>query len=401
MGAWVWPAYMGVLFGVIAFAVFLVPIVAVQYRLYGRFTPLRLLGAAAVSIYGAALLAYTLLPLPSPSDLQCTPGVSLWEGVQTTPFQFVSDIAREAAGLGVLATLKSTVVLQVVFNVVLFLPWGLIARRFLGWNVLLATVTGFLTSLFIETTQATGVFGLYSCAYRLGDVDDLLANTAGALLGALLAPAVLWFFPQRRAFAAARSQPRPVTAPRRWLGMLIDLTFFHAIGFVLLVLYTVVAEYVLGTGVWLPLALVLGYAIPGFLVFYLPALQSSGASLGQRAVWLGVSSTPPAAVGSGKAGSRKTQYDAAATDRSAVAEPSADHSAVPVGRRLLRATGVGGLYVLLQALAEAGRLQEWGSLPSALSTLLLVVAFVSVLATPTRRGLSGKASGAYLVDVRR
>ncbi|WP_309082271.1 VanZ family protein [Zhihengliuella sp.] len=391
---------MGVLFGVIAFAVFLIPIFAVQYRLYGRFTPLRLLGAAAVSIYGAALLAYTLLPLPSPSDLHCSPGVSLWEGVQTTPLQFVSDIARETAGLGVLTTLKSTVVLQVVFNVVLFLPWGMIARRFLGRNVLTATLTGFAASLLIETTQATGAFGVYPCAYRLGDVDDLIANTAGALLGALLAPAVLWFFPRRREFEATRSQPRPVTAPRRWLGMLIDLTAFHAIGFVLIVLYRVAATYVLGVGTWLPLELVLAYAIPGLLVFYLPAFQSSGSSLGQRAVWLEVSSTPPAGVCSGKAGSRKAEHDAAATDRSEVAEPSGRRGAVPLGRRLLRATVVGGLYVLLQALAEAGRHQDWAGLPSALSTLLLVVAFVSVLATRTRRGLSGKAAGTYFVDSR-
>ena len=67
MGEWVWPAYVGVLGGVLLFGVFMVPIVAVQYRMYGRFTWRRFLGAAGLSVYGVALVAYTLLPLPDPS----------------------------------------------------------------------------------------------------------------------------------------------------------------------------------------------------------------------------------------------------------------------------------------------------------------------------------------------
>lgn len=62
---WTWPAYVGLLGGALLFAAFLVPALAWQYRRYGRLSGRRLLGAAAVAVYGVALVAYTLLPLPS------------------------------------------------------------------------------------------------------------------------------------------------------------------------------------------------------------------------------------------------------------------------------------------------------------------------------------------------
>lgn len=64
MSAWTWPAIVGVRFGTAAFLVILVPVLAYQCRRYGRFTARRVLGVAVVSVYGAAVVAYALLPLP-------------------------------------------------------------------------------------------------------------------------------------------------------------------------------------------------------------------------------------------------------------------------------------------------------------------------------------------------
>jgi len=121
MSAWTWSAEIGILFGVVAFALIFFPVIAVQYRKYGRFTALRLLGAGAVSVYVTTLIAYTLLPLPVSREAACTPQLQL------VPFHFVADIAAENPGSGVLALLTSRATLQVVFNVVLFVPLGIIA----------------------------------------------------------------------------------------------------------------------------------------------------------------------------------------------------------------------------------------------------------------------------------
>lgn len=287
MDRWTWPAWVGVVGGLAAFAVLLVPVLVVQSRRYGRLSGWRLLGAAAVAVYGVALLAYTLLPLPS-GDLAAWCARYGVGGPQLRPLQFVADIRRDTAGLGLGATLRSAAVLQVVFNVLLFVPWGVLARRYLGWGVLGSTLSAAGASLLVETTQATGVFGLIGCAYRLGDVDDLLTNTLGGLLGALVAPVVLGWMPRPGDLAAGRSLPRPVTVTRRWAGMLVDAALVTFVGYGITVGYRLL---LLATG--RPLAgdgdaveLLIGTVLPVAALLWLPPLLGSGASLGQRAMWL-------------------------------------------------------------------------------------------------------------------
>ncbi|MCG7288442.1 VanZ family protein, partial [Cellulomonas sp. ACRRI] len=287
MDRWTWPAWVGVVGGVAAFAVLLVPVLAAQSRRYGRLSGARLLGAAAVAVYGVALLAYTLLPLPS-GDLAAWCARYGVGGPQLRPLQFVADIRRDTAGLGLGATLRSAAVLQVVFNVLLFVPWGVLVRRYLGRGVLASTVSAAAASLVIEATQATGVFGLIGCAYRLGDVDDLLTNTLGGLLGALVAPVVLGWMPRPGDLAPGRALPRPVTVARRWVGMLVDAALVTAVGFALTVAYRLL---LLATGRPLPGAgdaveLLIGTVLPVAALLWLPPLLGSGASLGQRAMWL-------------------------------------------------------------------------------------------------------------------
>ena len=67
------------------------------------------------------------------------------------------------------------------------------------------------------------------CAYRLFDVDDLLTNTLGALLGSIVA----WFFVPRKNAQLDPATPRPVTAGRRLLAMLCDVLFLMLVGFIL------------------------------------------------------------------------------------------------------------------------------------------------------------------------
>lgn len=359
MQEWTWPAYVGIFGGLGLFLLFMIPVIAVQYRMYGRFTWWRFLGAGALSVYGVALVAYTLLPLPDPSTLLCGPADST---IQLMPFRFIYDIQRETAGLSLAAILGSRVTLQVVFNVLLFIPLGVIIRRYFSNGILLSTASGFLVSVLIETTQYTGLWGIYDCAYRLADVDDLVTNTTGALLGALIAPVVLGFMPQQRELFATRRQSRPVTVWRRWLGMAIDYAALSFTGAALLILYRLVL--LAGTGEMpapgTPLSNALPILVAGFLVFHLPAFYGRGASLGQRMVWL----TP-------------------------------EWTGNTLQRRLLRASAVGGMYTVLTFLAGILTPSFFG----VLAWLLVLAAFVSVPLT-RGRGLSCTVSGARMVDSR-
>ncbi|GAB3256715.1 VanZ family protein [Arthrobacter pigmenti] len=358
MHNWTWPAYVGIFGGLGFFLLFMIPIIAIQYRMYGRFTWRRFLGAGAMSVYGVALVAYTLLPPPERA-LLCGPGSSRNQWV---PFGFLGDIQRETAGLPLLAALSSPVTLQVVFNVVLFIPWGIIVRRYFSRGVLVTTLSGFLASVLIEASQYTGLWGIYDCEYRLAEVDDVITNTAGALIGALIAPVVLGFMPQQREFFESRHQNRPVTVWRRWLGMAIDYAALSIMGALLLILYRLALQM---TTREIPaagdsLSNALPILMAGFLVFHLPAFYGRGASLGQRMIWL----TP-------------------------------DWKDNTLWRRLVRASVVGGLYTVLTFLAGLYSTPIFGFL----AWLVVLAAIVSVPLTGGR-GLSCVAAGARIVDSR-
>ena len=377
MTGWITPAYVGVLLGSIAFVVLFAPIVALQFRRYGRLSARRLVGAAALAIYGVALAAYTLAPLPS-GDLAAWCAEFGVGSPQLAPLQFIDDIARETAGSSLSTAVRQPVVLQVVFNVLLFVPWGLFVRRYLGRGILVATASALLGSLLIEVAQGTGLFGLIGCAYRLADVDDLLMNTLGGLIGALLAPLMLRWMPQPAELERRRTDARPVTAVRRWSAMIIDAAAFTATGAVLVVVSRIV-RVALGGAVppetdaieWM-----LGSAVPWLAVLLMPALVGSGASLGQRVVWLAVKWTPP---GPGSAGARRR-------------------------RAILRALAGGAGWGLLVSIGELplarSDVESLTAVATGLAGLLAAVAVIAVPLTRNRRGLSLAATRGELVDVR-
>ncbi|WP_221859199.1 VanZ family protein [Microbacterium marinilacus] len=209
VGDKMYPAVIAVLAGIAIAVLLFVPFVAGEYRSRGRLPLRRLLLWLGSLVYAMALWTYTLLPLPDPADIRCV-------APQLVPGQFVLDILTyDVSSAG--ALLRNPAVQQVVLNVALFAPMGFLLRALWNRGVVVATSAAFATSLLIEVTQLTGIFGLYGCAYRLFDVDDLLANTVGGLLGALIARLLIRPHGER-----AVALPDTVTAGRRLLVMLSD-----------------------------------------------------------------------------------------------------------------------------------------------------------------------------------
>lgn len=182
MGSRVAPAVLAMAFAVVLAVAFFVPFVVREYRRHGE------LGAGAAFLRFAALLyvlalaCYVLSPFPPLIERSCEIFGRLRP--QWRPLAGFDGVRwpaswQEAADL--LVTNGS--VQQFALNVVLFVPLGVLLRRSFRLGMLRVGVLGFAVSPAIELTQLTGVWGLYPCPYRMFDVDDLIANTAGALAG--------------------------------------------------------------------------------------------------------------------------------------------------------------------------------------------------------------------------
>ena len=153
------------------------PVLALVYHRRGRVTLASLAWSYLAVLYALGVACFTLYPMPEGTS---GPGITYGVAPQLHPFAFVGDIRND--GLGA--------VFQVVANVALFMPFGYMLAYGLRWRVPAVAASGFAVSLLVECAQLTGFFGLYPYAYRTFDVDDLMANTAGALVGLACAKVV-------------------------------------------------------------------------------------------------------------------------------------------------------------------------------------------------------------------
>lgn len=182
------------------------PILMWQYRRYNKLTFTFSALVYSFILYLLGLASFTLYPMPDNPTQFC----SIYNiSPQLIPFTFISDFSKEGM----------RAVLQVVMNIAFFVPlgaFGSLLFRWKFWPVLFASLG---VSLFIETAQLTGAFWLYPCSYRLFDVDDLMFNTLGSLIGFGLASLI----PKKERLRAERGDivARPGML-RRLVGFGID-----------------------------------------------------------------------------------------------------------------------------------------------------------------------------------
>lgn len=173
-----------------------VPYMIFQYRRFGRIPFWKTLTVYAFIFY--VTTAYYMVVLPLPADR--TAYVAYAAAPQLVPFAFVRTIAAEtsfslADPSTWLATLKNPDVYEAFFNLLLTVPLGIFLRYFFKCRWWVMLVVGFLMALFYETSQLTGLWGIYAHPYRLFDVDDLIVNTTGAMVGFWLAGPLTRYLP--------------------------------------------------------------------------------------------------------------------------------------------------------------------------------------------------------------
>ncbi len=223
------------------------------WRRGGRTGPRRVIAHSLFGLYVAVMWGVVLMPFPDESLLAEPAPVNLM------PFAWLVDanagVRYVGGGLG--AWLTNRTVVYVGSNLLLTLPLGAYLRRTRSWGPAVTALAAFGLSLGFELTQLTGVWGLFAMRYRTFDVDDLIANTLGAVAGWLLLP-VPGLLRSRRAATA------PVRTPgigSRAAALAVDVLVWNLLFLVawLLSWTTVVAlgggaGQALAVGLWLAAA---------------------------------------------------------------------------------------------------------------------------------------------------
>ncbi|TWP47031.1 hypothetical protein FKR81_33845 [Lentzea tibetensis] len=200
-------------------ALVVAPLVVIHYLRFGRVEPRRAYVLYALLAYGIVALALIFLPFPDPATV-CRGELM----VQTTPFQWVTDMRHNMAfygrsGIG--AVLRSSAFLQQAFNVALFVPLGMVLRKAYGRGPISVLAIGLGISLAVEIVQQSGNFGYYPCPYRIADVDDLISNSLGAVLGWMLAPVAV-VVPEVLSRDRVVALPDAASVPRRLCAAVVD-----------------------------------------------------------------------------------------------------------------------------------------------------------------------------------
>ncbi|WP_068777124.1 VanZ family protein [Paenibacillus sp. FJAT-26967] len=209
----------------VAAVLFTLPFLLFQYRKHGYINKYRALLLYLFLLYMMNVLYLIILPLPASIHNEPPQAASY---VQLVPFHFVLDILKETAvdpqqPVTYLHLLKERAFLQVVFNVLLTVPFGIFLRYYFRVRWVACLLLSFSLALFFEMTQVTGLYGIYDYPYRLFDIDDLLMNTTGGMLGFVAAAWISAVLPRMDKldehvdFSAKR-----VTYTRRGLAFMMD-----------------------------------------------------------------------------------------------------------------------------------------------------------------------------------
>ncbi len=223
MEAYTFPIKVAILTVPILIYMAFIPYCIFQYREHGFISKYRSFIHVAFIFYIISSFYLVILPLP-PQDF--VPKFIIKP--QLKPFNFIGDFIKEYRSLvnggykPIFAVIKNRGFWQVTFNIILLTPLGFFLKYAYNKNFKKTFIIVFCTSLFFEVTQLTGIFGIYKYAYRLFDVDDLILNTFGGVIGYYLVPIVSKILPDVSKIDSKYKDKLKVSYTRRAIAFFID-----------------------------------------------------------------------------------------------------------------------------------------------------------------------------------
>lgn len=171
-----------------------IPAILLGMAVSRKFNLMKIVANQLFVCYLCCLFALVFLPLPS---LEAAEHLSYQ--IQWIPFQFVADLAREKS---------LRVIIQVLLNILMTVPFGMYLNYYWKLDLGKVVILSLALTAFIEIGQLTGLFFLYQGSYRLCDIDDIMANTCGGILGYMVVERIrnsFSIYPWN--FAALRTEP--------------------------------------------------------------------------------------------------------------------------------------------------------------------------------------------------
>lgn len=273
------------IFPFLAFAVSFIFIIY-EYRKYGTFLFRKALILYSFVFY--LLCAYFLVILPLPPRAEVAQYTS--QIIELRPFYSVVHFLDETV-LNIhdpstfVPALKQGVVLEPLFNVLLLVPFGVYLRYFFKLPFKKVVFASFLLSLFFELTQLTGLYFIYPRPYRLADVNDLINNTLGGIVGYAVTPMLTFLFPSRDELdQAAYKKGQSVSLYRRFAAFLLDWFVIGIVQMILMSLANLIPSYRVWFAGYSELENRLWFFIMVFLVFMLMPTFTNGKTLGKKIV---------------------------------------------------------------------------------------------------------------------
>lgn len=205
-------------------AMITLPYIIMQYRKYGSILPIRVLIVYSFIFY--LLCAYFLVVLPLPPIEEVASYTK--PIMQLIPFASLKEFTMNSSLIWndpatYLTALNEPSLYLIVFNILLTVPFGIYLRYYFQCSWKKTLLLTFLLTLSFECLQLSALFGYYPRPYRLFDVDDLITNTLGGMLGYAITPVFAHFLVSRnRMDEKAYDRGRSVSPLRRVLAFFFD-----------------------------------------------------------------------------------------------------------------------------------------------------------------------------------
>ncbi len=250
-----------VIFFPFAALLFTMPFILNQYHKYGSISFLKSIITYLFIFYLICAYFLVILPLPTIEEVAklSTPQI------QPIPFEFMIDFINHTSFditnyHTYIKAMKESYFYVPMFNILLTIPFGFFLKYYFKCGMKTTIIYTFLLSLFFELTQLTGLYFIYPRGYRLCDIDDLILNTLGGLIGFIISKPLINILPKIDYINAnATEKGKIISGPRRTLAFLLDLFILFIIEIITIIIF----EY--NTYLTIIIALLYYFIIPLFL----------------------------------------------------------------------------------------------------------------------------------------